>query len=145
MHEPDYIPRPTILLEGCQCWPPRPGPDGRCPACRGRIKPADLNVYCLVCDSMAPRREAQVLAARHGLDRKSRAAAAVVKARGKLQEQHLTILSERERRRIWHGARNSYDTDADVVNRAKIGRDWLKQIGQEPDWSISLARGARRA
>jgi len=58
---------------------------------------------------------------------------------GRLQES-TPVLTEVQRRRIWMGySRSGIDShNPEVVNRSKLGRDWLISIGQEPDWSIDL-------
>ena len=47
--------------------------------------------------------------------------------------------SERDRRRLWNGYKGGILSPiAEVSNRSRIGSEWLREIGQEPDWSLIL-------
>lgn len=140
----DYIPEPTIILLGCQPWPPIPYGAG-CPVCGPGIREGHDSTYCGVCDSLSPRREAQVAKARRSvmiaIQTRSRAAAAEQAA--KVELRRLRTLTEAERRRLWNGYKGGVlSPTSEVTNRSKVGRDWLTSIGQAPDWSLVLdARG----
>jgi hypothetical protein len=54
-------------------------------------------------------------------------------------------LDEQHRRRIWMGYSRLaiHSSRPEIVNRAKLGRDWLRAIGQEPDWRLILDKKGR--
>jgi hypothetical protein len=139
-----YVPEPALILMGCRAWDAaRPAP---CPVCGDGIKKGDDASYCARCDSLSPRMESRVLAARAGLRIRRQLDDAEHRARTELRRLQRTtpVLSEIQRRRLWMGySRSGIDSrNPEVANRAKTGRDWLVAIGQEPDWSITLdARG----
>lgn len=143
MSEPDYIPEPTIIMFGPRAIDAGPVETARCPVCRGGILDGHDTRYCAVCDSMSPRREAQVRAARLGLAGRDRDAAAVKRTRDRLRRQARTVLTEAERRRYWYGSKKALGGERELTNAAKLGRDWLTRIGQVPDWSIDLAKNQR--
>jgi hypothetical protein len=139
------IPEPTVVLLGCQPWPPRPRPDGSCPVCGGSIA-AKHRYYCGWDDRLNPATEARLRAARLGL----KVQAEIDRQKGRLDE--LTrrkqggraTLSEIERRRLWNGYRGSLLTaDPEPTNRAAIGRAFLTAIGQEPNFALILDRRGR--
>jgi hypothetical protein len=90
---------------------------------------------------MSPTREAQVRAARLGISGREQADQADKKAKD-LKRKQSVKLTEAERRRIWHGCRAKSPlgelASTRAVNLAKIGREWLEQIGQLPDFSLIL-------
>jgi hypothetical protein len=96
---------------------------------------------------MSPKREAQVCAARSRDRTKQQHATAARNAQDAFDQlrQAAPLLTEVQRRRIWMGYSRSgiNSRNPDVVNRAKVGRDWLTAIGQEPDWSIELDASGR--
>ncbi|AGA29777.1 hypothetical protein [Singulisphaera acidiphila] len=63
----------------------------------------DDSTYCGVCDGLSPRREAQVRAARIGLQARCRSETAEQEARTELRKK--SSLTEMERRRLWNGYR----------------------------------------
>lgn len=136
----DGIPEPTVILVGCQAWPPervRPW----CPVCGGSIRPDHESYYCAWCDALADRRESRVRFVRLGLEARERltqverqALAGLHKATRRRGRQ--VKLSESERRRLWAGSRFSILAQvklADPVpNPARLGRLFLRAIGQLP-------------
>jgi hypothetical protein len=137
----DYVAEPTLILMGCRPWPPEPDPaaPAGCPVC-GQGIPAGCNThYCAVCDGLSPSQEARVRAARIGLKARDASNRAEREYRDDLRRRDLT---ESERRHIWFGySKKGYESGkTEVVNRAKVGRDWLTEIGQLPDWSLILDR-----
>lgn len=138
----DHIPTPTIVLMGCRAWDATPVKSGSCPVCGPGVRAGHQSTYCARCDSLSPRRESQVLAARVGLRARSEAESAARGARDDLRRVGKANgqLSEALRRRIWMGYSRSgvNSRNAEVANRAKVGRDWLRSIGQEPDFSLIL-------
>jgi hypothetical protein len=139
----DFIPEPLVILVGSQPWPLKPGPDGDCPACGKGIKEGDDITYCAVCDGLSPRREAQVRAAWVKGKARDRSRAAEETARRQLGEvaEAQPQLSERHRRWIWNGCIGSIVRERlDVTNEARLGRDFLRSIGQEPNWNLILDR-----
>lgn len=135
-----YLPEPDLILLGCRPWDAQTRV--QCPVCRQGIRAGDDQSYCARCDSMSPRREAQLLAARQRVRTKHDHAAAAQTAQAEFERlrKESPILTEVQRRRIWMGYSRSgiHSRNPEVVNRAKAGRDWLAAIGQEPDWSIEL-------
>jgi uncharacterized Zn finger protein (UPF0148 family) len=139
----DYIPEPLVILLGSRPWPLKPGPDGDCPACGKGIKEGDDITYCAVCDSLSPRREAQIRAAHAKAGTRERTKGAEEKARKQLGEvaKAQPQLSERHRRWIWNGCMGSIVRERpEVTNEARLGRDFLRSIGQEPNWNLILDR-----
>lgn len=48
-------------------------------------------------------------------------------------------LSESDRRRIWNGYKGGIlSSNLEVTNRARIGREFLIAIKQEPNWNLIL-------
>jgi len=143
--ESAFLKEPDLILLGCRPWessPPEP-----CPVCKRGIRPGDDTYYCARCDSMSPRREAQLQEQQLIRNCQEAEADASRRARQSLEQiqRDTPILSESQRRRLWMGySRNGIDSrNAEVANRAKAGRDWLIAIGQEPDWSIKLDEKGR--
>jgi hypothetical protein len=135
-----HVAEPSLILMGCRAWDAlKPTP---CPVCRTGIRKDDDATYCARCDSVSPRMESRVLAARLGLRIRRQVEDAEQTARNELRRLRnaTPILSEAQRRRLWMGySQSGIDSrNPEVANRAKIGRDWLIAIGQEPDWSITL-------
>lgn len=139
-----YIFEPRLLLWGVRAWPQVPNPDGSCPVCgRG---PRGNSTCCLVCLRCSPDIEAKVRSADIKAKAKESAEAADKAAMDKLQSQSITKLTEVERRRIWNGGVGGVAMETcEPTNRARIGREFLKQIGQEPRWEIPLKFRARTA
>lgn len=138
----DVIPEPTIVLTGCRPWDARLRTPGGCPVCRGGIRAGDDSIHCARCDSSSPRREAQIRTARIGLRARAQVEIAEREAREHLHRK--SILTESERRRLWNGYRGGLlRSRLEVTNRAKVGREWLKSIGQEPDFSLILDKRGR--
>lgn len=139
-----YVPEPTIVLMGCRAWPPPPRPDGSCGVCGGGIRPADLAYHCAACSASAPPIEARCRGARIGLQARDRHEIAAKAARDRLAKKW-TALTEAQRRRLWNGYRGTVLAEfaGDLNNVAKVGRDWLTAIGQQPDWSLILDGGGR--
>jgi hypothetical protein len=142
-----YLPEPDLILMGCRAWDAlKPA---QCPVCKNGIRPGDDASYCARCDSMSPRREAQIRASLHVRRVRNAAATADRNAQDDLERlrRAAPILTEVQRRRIWMGySRGGIDSrNPEVANRSKAGRDWLIAIGQAPDWSIELdAKGRPR-
>lgn len=140
----DCIPEPREIMLGCRPWTARPVAAGRCPVCGSGVREGHDRAYCGLCDSMSPRREAQIAKALIGMKTGDQDAQAVAKARAQLRRHPL--LSERERRRIWNGNASSPlgpIPDGKLTNLAKVGRDWLREIEQEPDWTLVIDRFGR--
>lgn len=138
------VPEPGLILMGCRAWDAlKPSP---CHVCGGGIRLGDDATYCARCDSLSPRMEARVHSARVGMRVRREVDDAEQQARTDLRRLRTStpVLSEVQRRRLWMGySRNGIESrNPEVANRAKVGRDWLIAIGQEPDWSLTLdARG----
>lgn len=138
------IPEPTVILLGCQPWPPRPRADGSCPVCGGSIREGH-RYYCAWDDRLAPGTEARVRAARLGL----KVQAEIARHKERLREitrrkKGRAVLTESERRRLWNGYRYSLlRSDPEPTNFARTGREFLVEIGQVPDWSLVLDRRGR--
>ncbi|WP_406699261.1 hypothetical protein V5E97_10325 [Singulisphaera sp. Ch08] len=135
-----YLPEPDLILMGCRPWDAlKPA---QCPVCKNGIRPGDDASYCARCDSMSPKRESQVRAARLGQRMRTERASAERNARLDLERLRKSspILTEAQRRRLWMGySQSGIDSrNPEVANRSKAGRDWLIAIGQEPDWSIEF-------
>lgn len=139
------VPEPTVILLGCQPWPPRPRPDGSCPVCGGSIA-AEHRYYCGWDDRLNPATEARLRAARLGLAvqaeidrRKDRLDELTRRRKGRR-----ATLTETERRRLWNGYRGSLiEPDPEPTNRAALGRAFLAEIGQLPDFALTLDRRGR--
>lgn len=135
-----YVPQPTLILMGCRAWDNVPAPP--CPVCKGGIRKGHDTAHCAKCDSSSPGIEARILAARVGLRARSVAEDADRNATDELRrlKRSEPVLTEAHRRRIWNGySRNGLSSrNADVVNRAKLGREFLASIGQEPDFNLIL-------
>lgn len=138
----DWIPEPTIVLLGCQPWPPVHRGAG-CPVCGPGVREGHDSTYCGVCDSMSPRREAQIRAARVGVRARDKAEAAERSARDQLDKQEV-VPTEVERRWLWNGYRGGIlSPTLELTDRAKAGREWLIANGWEPDWSLALDHKGR--
>ena len=148
-----YIPEPTIVMLGCQPWPPKLAsepfhapansrvlPSDRCPVCDRGINAGDHRTYCGWEDRSERSIESRCRSARIGHQSRGRIEDADREAARALQKRRKHIrLPESERRRIWLGCKGDHLSSRDEVsNRAKIGRDWLRSIGQEPDWTLVL-------
>jgi hypothetical protein len=94
-------------------------------------------------DRTDPATEARIRAATSKAEEAERAERA---EESKLTRQARTVLTESERRRIWNGSGGGLSSDAsEPTNRAKVGRRWLAEIGQVPDWSAEIKGGRRQA
>jgi hypothetical protein len=140
-----YLPEPELIMLGCRAWDSRK-PD-RCPVCKDGVRQGDDKSYCARCDSMSPKVEAQILAARLVLRTRNDLSDAERNAKDDLERlrRAAPVLTEAQRRRLWMGySRSGIDSrNPEVANRSKAGRDWLIAIGQEPDWSIELDANGR--
>lgn len=145
----DGILPPTIIMLGCQPWPPQPDParPGVCPVCRGSIQSEHHRVYCGWDDNAHRSINARCKSARIGLRGKDRQERAERATREDVQRRNGGVrLTESERRRLWNGyrgsimrARNLSDREAlEATNRTAIARKWLTETGQEPDWDLIL-------
>jgi len=125
----DWIPEPEIILLGCQPWPPNRQGD-RCPVCGPGIRVGHDSTYCAICDSVSPLRAAQI----ERLSRAKRAAEQAdsdrAETRAQLARNTLTELTEVHRRRIW-------------LKHGQVGREWLREIGQVPDFTLQLDKRGR--
>lgn len=133
----DYIPEPTIILLGCQPWPPRSS-SGVCPVCGEHI--TRHGTYCAWSDEMDRDAEAKLRSVRLGIEHKDQARITRQKTQSHLSRKKV-VLSESERRRIWNGYKGSILSELGpqfLTNRAKEGRDFLKRIHQEPRWDAEL-------
>ena len=138
--DPDYIPEPTVILLGCQPWPPKSDGPG-CPVCGQGIRIEHRTYHCAVCGSSHPSIEARCRASKLGLKARDKAETAEKRARDDLRKVKVR-LSERLRRRYWHGY--PFDRNSpDVTNQAALNRAWLAEIGQEPNWDLILDKDGR--
>jgi hypothetical protein len=136
-----YVPHPTIVLMGCQAWPPASVPGRPCPVCDRGVRPTEHTTYCAVCDSLSPRNEARVRAQLLSVRGRSDDEAAGRAARTELQKHSRGGLTESERRRLWNGYKGGLKTEnPEPTNRAKVARDFLTERGMAPDWSLVLDR-----
>lgn len=143
---------PKSVRPGDRLWPAP-----RCPACKGRIgrrcpAGADLSFfteldhrsYCELCGAMDPKNEANAMAQRieeHSRERHTEATRQVGRTLKTASEkpERRPRLSESDRRRIWNGYKGGIlSSNLEVTNRAKVGREFLIRIKQEPDWSLIL-------
>jgi hypothetical protein len=132
---------PIVCLMGCRPWPYPPHSKHTCPVCHGATAKDTRLVVCLECYAVSPPL-ARLICARevgrpdHG--RREHQRAAENRAKHELARRHTTKLDEKTRRLIWNGYRGVLGHESeDVTNLAKIGRDWLTSIGQEPLWDES--------
>jgi hypothetical protein len=134
----------------------RPWPSPLCPVCKGRIgrpepgrtsssfiSELDHRTYCELCGSMDPRNEANARAQRIAEQARSRHDHAVREVERVLKLSHESLrrprLSEAERRRIWNGYKGGIlSPSIEVTNRARVGREFLIRIKQEPNWNLVL-------
>lgn len=147
-----YFRAPEFARPGGLLWPAH-----RCPACKGKIgrrAPAgadpsffaelDRRTYCELCGSMDPKNEANAMAQR--IEDRSRLRYAEVArqvdralSNGAEKATRRPRLSESDRRRIWNGYKGGIlASNLEVTNRAKIGREFLIRIQQEPNWNLIL-------
>jgi len=144
----EVLPDAIILLTGCRPWPLGYREDGVCPVCHDNARRAISLVVCLHCHAVSLPLS-RLVASRslgqmnHGFAAEARQAEQ--DAKRALAKSHETTLSERERRWIWGGCKRSHGKSADkksgkVSNLALIGRQWLTQINQLPDWTLILDR-----
>lgn len=122
-----------------------------CSTCGGQVRDRpDLTgqerptvVYCDRCDGMAPlaedRLRKQYLETTHGLDATDRRDRETREADHVKESLKGVTLSEAHRRRIWMGHRKGNPFAAvEPQCLAAVGRRWLEEIGQLPDWSLVL-------
>ena len=127
-----------------------------CPECVDRF--SERRIYCGRCDSSHPENERRLdlqraATAREAADAKARQRAAesdrlsVASTREALnealaarrQDRGTPRLTEAERRKLWNGyVRPFIAPAAEPSCLAKVCRDWLREIDQEPDWTIEL-------
>ncbi|WP_422929174.1 hypothetical protein [Singulisphaera sp. PoT] len=135
-----YIAEPSIILLGCRAWDNSPYKN--CPVCHGCVGDDGGRVYCARCDAMSPAIESKCRSSRIASEvrKRSEAAARDYAAALAKKQRGSARLTEIERRQIANGyTREGIGSrDADVVNRAAVGRDWLRSIGQEPDYDLIL-------
>jgi hypothetical protein len=145
---------PTEHASKLDARTPRNFPKDDCPVCHGRIganpdTPTDgiaHRTYCEFCGSLSPRNEARAARQRCEVDHRERTAAAQAKAEKAMDAATTQFrgnsvkLTECERRRIWNGYKGGIlkESDGAIPNLAKTGRDFLREIGQVPDWTIQL-------
>lgn len=142
MASSDFVPEPTIVLLGCQPWPPRPDPrrPDACPVCGGTIQPAHQGTHCGWCDQSTEAINRRCRAALTGLRARERHEEQARQAEEQLRNRKgQTRLTESERRRLWNGYKGGIlSPSLTITNRAQIGRAFLTRIGQEPDWNLIL-------
>jgi hypothetical protein len=132
-----------------------------CPECLDRLG-AHIT-YCLWCQGLSPRNEARLasqlretrLFAQESAARERAAQAAKVEddawtdqldriLAGRRQDRGKAVLTELERRAIWNGYLPAVHRPAITPPvPAQVGRRWLKEIGQEPDFSLELDERGR--
>jgi hypothetical protein len=98
---------------------------------------------------MDPKNEANVMAQRIE-DRSRQRHAEVVQQvdralkSGTEKPERRPRLSESDRRRIWNGYKGGIlSSSLEVTNRARIGREFLIRIKQEPNWNLILDAGGK--
>ncbi len=128
---------------------------GRCPRCHGTLRHRAGLIYCDCCNDVTPglaRLIHERPSARETHVERERVEAARLAAERALENRHRGELSEQERRDIWLGRTSAFggdfkqsraDTAHFVSNLQSVGRAWLEQIGQSPDFSIVLDRRGR--
>ena len=134
-----------IMLPGCLPWSAASAKKQPCPVCHGATRSDKRLVVCLWCHAVSPTLAKLIGRATYGRsDHTGREVArqATRKQVASLERSHGgRVLDEQTRRRIWNGYDGRYHREADSPNNAaKIGRDWLRSIGQEPDFSRILDR-----
>lgn len=141
-----YIFEPDIIMFGCRALTAERPERGHCPSCGRGIRPGDDNRYCGVCDAVSPRMAARIGSARCAIVASERAERAEKALKDRLQAMAKVTLSEADRRRLWNGHKGGILAEAaDVSNAAQVARQWLRGIGQVPNWSLVLpTQGARR-
>ncbi len=130
-----YIAEPLLFLTGCRPWPPPPERSGCCPVCGSNVR--DHRAYCGWSDEGSDAFETRVAAARTIVEARESIDAGRQRAALKLAKAAKIVLSERDRRRIWNGYRRTIlaaTVGSDVTNLARVGREWLTKIQQEPAW-----------
>jgi hypothetical protein len=137
---PHSTPDAIVILTGCRPWPLEWG--DVCPCCGGLTAKQKRRLeYCAWCETASP--PLARLAVYHevrldapGADRQREAER---KARRRFRGRYRSILTERERRRIHNGYRGAFEHPInELTNLARVGREWLRSIGQEPDWTLIL-------
>lgn len=157
-----YVPGPDIVMTGCRPFvPPHATHSSEpCHVCGDKVadrpdlanptNPRPTVVYCARCDRMAPEREQRLAKQRLetaiSAEAEYHAEASDTAFRDCIESSRRTVLSEAERRRIWMGCRwvsGSTDRRGEPTNLAKLGREWLTNIGQQPDWTLILDKRGR--
>ena len=133
---------PVICLTGCRPWPVPPHKHD-CPVCHGATgRDKHRLVVCLECHSVSPKLARLIGAREIGRpenDRREQARRAEARALDELTRRHTTVLDEKTRRLVWNGYRGILGRESETVtNLARIGREWLRSIGQEPAWSEAI-------
>lgn len=135
-----YIPEPTIILLGCRAWDNKPF--GVCPVCNGGVRAGDDGIHCAKCSSSSPAIERRCATAKVVHSAKERAADGSKELRDELDKRHRNSakLTELERRQIANGytRKGLNSKNSGVVNRARVGREWLQSINQMPDYDLIL-------
>lgn len=137
----------TVLLTGCRPWPP-PDDRGRdCPVCGAGIWPEHDTTLCLWCHATSVPNRRRLHSAYIAADRRERAAASASalesrlrlkpsRTRQRRKDAAATQLSERVRRGYWYGGTRRLKANyRDLASTIHVCRQWLKEIGQEPDWA----------
>lgn len=131
---------PYILLMGCRPWVREyEHPKGHCPICHeSPPRETDRLEICARCHS-ASRPMARLIVSREvgapESGRRQTAEQAEVRIKASLARRY-PVLDEQARRRIWNGYSGVFDRSiSEPTNLARIGRDWLRSIDQEPHWT----------
>jgi hypothetical protein len=149
----EWPPLITVLLTGCRPWPPGrlPARHELCPVCAGGVVADDDGTMCLWCHSVSPASDRRLHSAYIATERRQRAAAAGAALESRLRAKPVrtrrrrkdaaTQLSERVRRGYWYGGTRRFRGNyRDLASTIHLCRVWLKEIGQEPDWSLTHDR-----
>jgi hypothetical protein len=151
----EYEPPITILLTGCRPWPP-PGDRGRdCPVCGQGIADGHDGTLCLWCHRTSAKTDRALHASYIAAERRIQSGAAhqALEARLRIKSKPARmrrrrmdaapapVLSERQRRGYWQGGTRRFKGNfRDLASTIHACRVWLKEIGQEPDWSLTHDR-----
>ena len=144
----DFGPILSIFLTGCRPWPPPVEPGRPCPVCDRGVNEGDDTTVCGICHSTSPRSDRRLHAAYIAAERRTRHAAAAqaiasnlrkksrVKGRAQTAIASAPTLTERQRRGYWYGGSRRFSRGyPGLPSTIAACRAWLKEIGQEPDWS----------
>jgi hypothetical protein len=137
---PFHAPRDLAPSEiGGRSWTPE-----HCPTCGGQLRhdtrPIATVTHCARCDSSGAHAEKAIAQQRAALHAADSAVAAAGQCREKLaRKAKQAVLTEVERRRIWNGYTSQvHAEEPEPTNRAAVGRAFLREIGQLPDFSRRL-------